>query len=78
MFSARFDKQDQDHQVLDEIELYKLNINQNETKSVIDNIDKMSQLERHRQNQEMKDSGWRFDENNSRTIYFLQTTEING
>ena len=44
VFSARFDKQDEDDQVLDEIEFYIiLNINHSLTQSDIDNIDVRSQ-----------------------------------
>ena len=68
-FSARFDKQDEDSQVLDETELYiSLNINHNLTQTDIDKIDVKSPLELQIQQQEMKDSGWRFDKINSMTI----------
>ena len=44
MFSARFDKEDEDDQVLDENELYeKLNVNQNLTASDFDIITVKSQ-----------------------------------
>ena len=79
VFSARFDKQDEDGQLLDEIELFiNLNMNYNITQSDIDNIDLKSPLEHQIQKQEMKDSGWRFDKINSMTIYFYETTEMNG
>ena len=79
VFSARFDKQDENNQVLDETELFiNLNMNYNITQSDIDNIDIKSPLEHQIQQQEMKDSGWRFDEINSMTIYFYETTEMNG
>ena len=46
MFSARFDKQDEDHQVSDEIELYLfLNLNQLLKQSDSKNIDIRFQLE---------------------------------
>ena len=46
VFSARFDKQDEDNQVLDETELYiTLNINHNLTETDINNIDVKSPLE---------------------------------
>ena len=35
-------------------------------------------LEFQIQQQEMKDSGWRFDKINSMIIYFYKTTEMNG
>ena len=78
-FSARFDKQDEDNQVSDETELYiNLYINHNSTQTDTDNIDVKSLLENQIQQQEMKDSGWRFDKTNSMTIYFLKTGELNG
>ena len=46
VLSARFDKQDEDNQVLDETELFiNLNINQNLTESDLDKIDVKSSLE---------------------------------
>ena len=79
VFSARFDKQDEDNQVLDETELF-INVknNHNLTETDINNIDVRSPLEHQIQQQEMKDSGWRFDKNNSMTIYFYQTGIMNG
>ena len=69
VFSATFDKQDEDNQVLDETELFiNLNINHKLTGSDFDKIDIKSPLEHQIQQQEMKDSGWRFDNNNSMTI----------
>ena len=59
VFSARFDKQDEDSQVLDEIELFNnLNMNYNTTQSDLDKINIISPLEFQIQQQEMKDSGW--------------------
>ena len=79
VFSARFDKQNEDNQVLDETELFKnLKINHNLTKTDIDNIDIQSPLEHQNQQQEMKNSGWRFDKIISMTIYFYKTGELNG
>ena len=79
VFSARFDKQNEDNQVLDETELfYNLNINHNLTQSDLDKINIISPLEYQIQQQEMKDSGWRFDKINSMTIYSYKTTEMNG
>ena len=79
VFSARFDKQDEDGQLLDETELFiNLNINQNLTQSDIDNINITFPLERQIQQQEMKDSGWRFDKLYSMTIYFYKTNDLNG
>ena len=79
VFSARFDKQNEENQVLDETELFiSLNINHNLTQTDIDNIDIQSPVEHQIQQQEMKDSGWRFDKINSMTIYFYQTGIMNG
>ena len=79
VFSARFDKQDEDNQVLDEIELFiNLNFNHNLTQTDIDNINSVSPLEHQKQQLEMRDSGWRFDKSNSITIYFYETGELNG
>ena len=78
LFSARFDKQNEDGQLLDETELFiNLNINQKLTQTDINNIDVVSPLE-HQKQQEMKDSGCRFDKINSMTIYFYKTNELNG
>ena len=79
VFSARFDKQNEDGLLLDETELFiNLNINQNLTQSDIDNINITFPLERQIQQQEMKDSGWRFDKINSMTIYFYKTNDLDG
>ena len=79
VFSARFDKQNEDNQVLDETEfLIKLNIYQNLTESDFDKIDVKSPLEHQIQQQQMKDSGWRFDKTNSMTIVFYKIDELNG
>ena len=79
VFSARFDKQNEDNQVLDETELFiNLNNNHNLTETDITNIDVKSPLEHQIQQQEMKDSGWRFDKIISVTIYFYKTGELNG
>ena len=79
VFSARFDKQDENNQVLVETELFiNLKSNQNLTQTDIDNIDVKSALEHQIQQQEMKDSGRRFDKINSMTIYFYKTGELNG
>ena len=79
VFSARFDKQDEDGLLLDETELFiNLNINQNLTQSDIDNINITFPLECQIQQQEMKNSGWRFDKLLSMTIYFYKTNDLNG
>ena len=71
VFSARFDKQDEDNQALDETELFiNLDINQKITESDIDNVDIKSPIEQQVQNQEMRDSCWRFDKIFSTTSYF--------
>ena len=68
-FSARFDKQGEDNQVLDETKLFViLKINHNLTETDLDHIDIKSPLEHQIQAQEMKDSGWRVDKNNSMTL----------
>ena len=79
VFSARFDKQDEENQVLDETELHEnLNFNHNLTESDLDKIDVKSPLEHQIQQQKMKDSGWQFDRINSLTVYFYKTGELNG
>ena len=79
VFSARFDKQNEDNQVLDETELFiNLNINHILTETDINYIDIKSPLELQIQQQEMKDSGWRFDKINSMTVYSHKTGELNG
>ena len=75
MFLARFDEEFGE---VDETELFiNLNINQNLTESDLKNFIRWD-LERQIQNQEMKDSGWRFDKIISMTIYFYKTQELNG
>ena len=79
VFSARFVKQDENDQVLDETELFNtLNINHNLTESDLDKIDVKSPLEHQLQQQEMKDCGWRFDKIISLTVYFYKIGEMNG
>ena len=73
VFSARFDKQNEDNQVVDETEIFNnLNINHTLTQTDIDNIDVKSPLEHQIQQQEMKDSGWRFDKTISMIVCCLQ------
>ena len=77
--SAGFDKQNGDNQVRDEIELLlNLNLNHNLTQTDLDKIDIISPLEHQIQQQELKDSGWQFDQKNSMTLYFYKTGKING
>ena len=79
VFSATFDKQDEDNQVLDETELFiNLKIKQSLTESDLDEIDVRSSLKHQIQQQEMEDSGWRFEKNNSMTVYFYKTGQLNG
>ena len=79
VFSARFDKQDEDNQVLDETELFiNLNIDHNSTETDINIIDVKSPLEHQIQQQDMKDSGWRFDKIISMIVFFYKTGEMNG
>ena len=78
VYSAKFDKQDGDNQVLDETKLFiNLNINHNLTQTDIDKLDVISPLENQLQQQETKDSGWRVDKINSMTVYFYKTGEKN-
>ena len=78
VFSARFDKHDEDNQLLDETELFiNLNINHKLTQTDIDNKDIKSPLEHQIRQQEMKISGWRSDKINSMTVYFYKTGELN-
>ena len=77
MFSARFDKKDENAKRLDEIELYiNLNFNQILRESDNNDIKVRFQLEEIRR-QELKNCGWRIDKINSMTIYFYKTTEMN-
>ena len=79
VFLSRFDEQDEDGRIFDETELFiNLSINQNLTQSDLDNINITFPLERQIQQQEMKDSGWRFDKISSMTIYFYKTNEMDG
>ena len=79
VFSRRFDKQNENNQILDETELFlNLNFNQNLTKSDLDKNDVRSPLEHQMQPQEMKDSSWRFDKFNSMIVFFSKTGEMNG
>ena len=79
VFSARFDKQDEDNQVLDETDLFiRLNIIHSLTETDIHNIDILFPLENRIQKQEMKDSGWRFDKIDSLIICFHKKGELNG
>ena len=74
--SARFDKQDEDNQVLESFT--NLNNNHNLTETNKDNIAVKSPLEHQIQQQEMKQSAWRFDKKNSMTICFYKPGELNG
>ena len=79
VFSGRFDKQDEDNQVLEETELFlNLNINHNLTETDLDNIDIKSPLEHQVQQQEITDLGWRLDKINSITVYFYKTGKMDG
>ena len=74
LFSARFGQQDEYGELLDETELFiNFNINHNLTQSDLDKINIISSLEFQIQQQEMKDSGWRFEKINSMTINFYKT-----
>ena len=77
VFSARFDKQDENNQVLDETEILpNLNYNHNLTETDVNRTDIKSPLEHQIQQQEMKESGWRIDKIYSRTIYFYKIGEM--
>ena len=79
VFSARFEKQDEDNRVLGETVLFiNLNNNHNLTQSDLDKIDIRCPLEHQIHQQEMKDSAWRLDMINSLTVYFYKTDELNG
>ena len=70
VFSAIFDKQDEDNQLLDETVLFIiLSINHNLTQTDINNIAIKTSLEHQKQQQETKDSGCRFDKIISMMIY---------
>ena len=57
-FSARFDKQDEDNQILDETELFKKSkINYNLKETDLDNLDVRSPLEHQIKQQDMNDCG---------------------
>ena len=77
--AAKFDKQDEENQVLNETEVF-INLSNRYTlaESDIDITAIKSSLEQQIQNQKLKVSGWRFDKINSLTIYFHKTTQLNG
>ena len=73
VFSARFDKQGKDGQILDETEIYKnLGINRSLKRIEIDNINVRFQLEDQIITRQMKDIGWRFDKCVPMTVYFFK------
>ena len=79
IFSARFDKKDEDNQVLDATELFNiLIINHNLTESDLDKKYIRSPLEHQIQRQEMREFERRFDKIKSMIIYFYKTGEMNG
>ena len=70
------DKQDEDDEVSDGIEIYvNLKSNQKLKESHFDEIDVRSQLEQQTENQQSKDSGWRFDKTNSMGLPFIKNIE---
>ena len=78
VISARFDKQDEDSQVLDKTELYiNINIKDNLTETDLDYINVRFALEKKLQKQEMKESGCRFAIIISKTIDFYKTGGLN-
>ena len=66
VFSAVFDKQNEDEKEL----LIILNITHNLTQTDIDEIDVISQLKHKIHDEEMKDFDWQFYKINSMTVYF--------
>ena len=79
VYSARFDKQDEDNRVLDETELFiNLNNKQYLTESDLDIIYIKSPLEHQIKAQEMKDSGWRIDKINFMTVFIFKIGEMDG
>ena len=65
--------------MLGQIELYiNLNNNHHLTKCDLKNINVTFALEEEIQRKEIKDSGCRFGESNSMTIFFYKTGELNG
>ena len=79
LFSAGFYEFNEEDQRSNEIQVHiNLNINHNLTESDIDNIDVRAQLEHQNQNQELKESGWIFDKNNSMKLSFHKPGELNG
>ena len=79
VFSAEFDKEDEFGFISDKTELFiSLKINQILTLRDIEETNIYSQLDSQITNQEMKDSGWRFNKLISMTIYFYKTKELNG
>ena len=76
-FLCSFDKLGESY--LEETELFiNLKINRNLTESDLGKISSKWDLEQQIQNQEMRDSGWRFDKLISMTIFFYKTQELNG
>ena len=74
MFSASFNKINEEDQRTDEIELFNiLNNNHDLAESDIKDIDVKSQLEHQYQIQETKESGWIFDKTKSLRIKFNKT-----
>ena len=69
IFSARFDKQDEDAEVLDKTDSFNnLNNNHNLMERDINSIDTESPSELQVRNQQTKYSGWMFDKIKSMTI----------
>ena len=79
VFSAIFNKQDEDGLMLGETESGKIYIiSHNLTESDINDVDVVFPLEEQIQKQEIKSGGWNFDKTISMTKIFLKTTEIQG
>ena len=72
VLSATLDKQDEDIQLLYETEIFtNLKIIHNLAETDIDKIDIKSPLEHQFQQEDMKDTGWRFDKKISKTVYLV-------
>ena len=79
VFSARFDTQTEDNQLLKETELYiNININHTLTDNDLDKINVRFALEDQIQTEEIEELGWIFDRNISLIIDFDKIGEMNG
>ena len=75
-FPTRYDKRNEDNQMLDETEFFKyLNINHNLTEFDTNNFDIICPLEHQMQQQKTKHSALKFDKVDSMTVHFYKTGE---